>query len=93
MGARRPGWVGRPLPGVETKVDLHQSSNTEDVAVGDLKVKGPNVFSEYWNKPQATKDTFDNDVYPTLKALATKICTDDDDLFRICIGIGMVCYR
>jgi long-subunit acyl-CoA synthetase (AMP-forming) len=61
MGPRRPGWVGRPLPGVQTKVDWH-AHKENDVSIGDLKVKGPNVFSEYWNKPKATTESFDNDV-------------------------------
>lgn len=90
MGARRPGWVGRPLPGVETKVDLH-ATKEGDIAVGDLKVKGPNVFSEYWNKPQATRDTFDSDVLLLLyySFLRSFIIFS----FILIVSIGLVCYR
>jgi len=36
------------------------TSGYEDVS-GELYVKGPNVFSEYWNKPTATAETFTSD--------------------------------
>ena len=29
--------------------------------VGELFVKGPTVFSEYWNKPEATQESFSPD--------------------------------
>ena len=45
------GTVGRPLPGVEVRV-------AQD---GELEVKGPNVFKEYWRNPEETKATFTPD--------------------------------
>ena len=30
-------------------------------AGGELRVKGPNVFAGYWDKPGATADAFDED--------------------------------
>ena len=47
----RFGTVGRPLPGVEVRV-------AQD---GELEVKGPNVFKEYWRNPEETKATFTSD--------------------------------
>jgi long-chain acyl-CoA synthetase len=43
----RFGTVGRPMPGVELKTD-------ED---GEILMRGPNVFPEYWKNPEATADT------------------------------------
>lgn len=30
---------------------------------GELRVKGPSVFKEYWNRPEATAEAFDSDGY------------------------------
>ena len=46
-----PETVGRPLPGVETKI----------AANGELLVRGPTVMLGYWNNPQATQDVIDSD--------------------------------
>ncbi|GLI61914.1 hypothetical protein VaNZ11_004438 [Volvox africanus] len=50
-GERRPGSVGTPLPGVEARI----------APDGQLLVRGPNVFSEYWGRPAATSEAFDAD--------------------------------
>jgi long-chain acyl-CoA synthetase len=42
------GTVGRPLPGVELRIA------EED---GEILMRGPNVFGEYWKNPDATADT------------------------------------
>lgn len=49
--SQRMGAVGKPLPNVELKF-------AED---GELLVRGPAVFSGYWNKPEANIDCFDPD--------------------------------
>jgi len=46
------GTVGRALPSVELRIA------EED---GEILMRGPNVFKEYWRNPEATADTFDAD--------------------------------
>lgn len=49
-GERRPGSVGLPLPGVELRL-----SNGQE---GEIQLRGPNIFSGYWERPQASADSF-----------------------------------
>jgi fatty acid CoA ligase FadD36 len=62
-GERRPGWVGLPLAGVETRlVDDHGEHVPHDgETIGRLQVRGPTLFSGYLNRPEATADAFDTD--------------------------------
>ena len=46
-GERRPGHVGQPLPGVSARL-----------VDGELQLKGPGVFSEYWRHPESTGESF-----------------------------------
>jgi malonyl-CoA/methylmalonyl-CoA synthetase len=58
-GERIPGHVGRPLPGVEVRiVDEKSRVPVSDGQSGELQVKGPGVFLEYWRRPDATKASF-----------------------------------
>ncbi|XP_077165693.1 malonate--CoA ligase ACSF3, mitochondrial [Paroedura picta] len=77
-GARIPGSVGTPLPGVKVRIategsqrggltyavhvegDEHGTKVTPGLEgkEGELFVKGPTVFQEYWNRPQETRDAF-----------------------------------
>ncbi|KAL0743286.1 hypothetical protein Bca4012_084799 [Brassica carinata] len=59
-GARKAGTVGKPLPGVEAKIV--QDENDVD-GVGEICVKSPSLFKEYWNLPQVTKESFTEDGY------------------------------
>ena len=57
-GARRPGSVGAPLPGVEVRVVTDAGSPVAEGIAGELEVRGANVFQEYWRRPDATRDAF-----------------------------------
>ena len=66
-GERRPGWVGLPLAGVETRlVDDDGAPVPHDgETIGRLQIKGPMVFDGYLDRPQATAGAFDGDWYRT----------------------------
>ncbi len=54
-GERRAGTVGFPLPGVELKVTDPDSGNTlPNGEIGQIEVRGPNVFKGYWQMPEKT---------------------------------------
>ena len=65
-GERRPGAVGVPLPGVEVRLmgEEGQVITAEDTP-GEIQVRGPGVFQEYWNKPQITADSFQDGWFQT----------------------------
>jgi long-chain acyl-CoA synthetase len=61
----KPGTIGTPLAGLETKLDrrvVPESVHTDAVGeIGELLVRGPNVTDGYWNRPEATEAAFDGD--------------------------------
>lgn len=92
-GDRRPGHVGEPLPNVRVRLaalDLaafeatgerrYERAAVDTDSPGELQVKGPGVFRNYWRKPEATRDAFTEDGW---------FCTGDiasvnrDCVFRI----------
>jgi malonyl-CoA/methylmalonyl-CoA synthetase len=56
-GERRPGFVGQPLPGVQVRLVDDQARLVTEGA-GELEVRGPSVFLEYWRRPDETKAAF-----------------------------------
>jgi malonyl-CoA/methylmalonyl-CoA synthetase len=62
-GARLPGTVGRPLPGVEVRVANGSGRDASPGTVGGVEVKGPNVFAGYWRMPDKTREEFTDDGY------------------------------
>ncbi|MGN6337537.1 acyl-CoA synthetase [Mycobacterium sp.] len=62
-GERRPGWVGLPLTGVQTRVldDDGALVPHDGETVGKLHVRGPMMFDGYLNRPEATAEAFDAD--------------------------------
>jgi malonyl-CoA/methylmalonyl-CoA synthetase len=57
-GPRRPGFVGVPLPGVEVRLVDEQGRALEPGTPGEIEVRGPGVFLEYWRRPEATQAAF-----------------------------------
>jgi malonyl-CoA/methylmalonyl-CoA synthetase len=64
-GERRPGTVGRPLPGVSVRLVTADGSDAADGEPGEVFVRGPNVFSGYWRNPDATDAAFDDGWFRT----------------------------
>ncbi len=62
-GERRAGTVGPPLAGVSIRIISSDSRDLPTGEVGQLLVKGPNVFKGYWQKPDKTAVEFTPDGY------------------------------
>ncbi|MGA2549233.1 MAG: malonyl-CoA synthase [Burkholderiaceae bacterium] len=62
-GPRLAGTVGQPLDGVSVRVVDDQDRPCEPEEVGNIQVKGPNVFSGYWRMPEKTLEEFTADGY------------------------------
>jgi malonyl-CoA/methylmalonyl-CoA synthetase len=64
-GPRRAGTVGLPLPGVSVRLLDGEGKPVPDGAVGELYVRGPNVFAGYWDRPEATREAFRDGYFRT----------------------------
>ncbi|MGW3770573.1 acyl-CoA synthetase [Actinomadura verrucosospora] len=62
-GDRRPGYVGTPLPGVETRLAAEDGSAVppDGETPGELHVRAPLLFKGYLNRPEATAESFTPD--------------------------------
>ncbi|MFK0245489.1 acyl-CoA synthetase [Amycolatopsis azurea] len=54
-GDRRPGAVGPPVPGVELRLVDDSGEPLAEDSVGEIEVRGPNLFLGYLNRPDATE--------------------------------------
>lgn len=57
-GERRAGSVGVPFPGVSARIVDADGVEVSAGEVGELQVRGPNVFAGYWRDPDATAAAF-----------------------------------
>jgi malonyl-CoA/methylmalonyl-CoA synthetase len=56
-GERRPGYVGLPVPGVDLRLlgdDGREVDPGDETTIGEIAVRGPNLFTGYLNRPDAT---------------------------------------
>ncbi|MFJ2846642.1 acyl-CoA synthetase [Streptomyces griseofuscus] len=63
-GEARAGTVGVPLPGVELRLveeDGSEIGARDGETVGEIQVRGSNLFTEYLNRPDATAAAFTAD--------------------------------
>jgi len=63
VGERLPGTAGLPLPGVSVRVVDDEGRELPREAPGHLQVKGDNVFSGYWRRPDKNAEEFTMDGY------------------------------
>ncbi|MFJ4837263.1 acyl-CoA synthetase [Streptomyces sp. NPDC088746] len=80
-GAPRAGTVGPPLPGVELRLVEEDGTVLRDTAsIGEIQVRGPNLFTGYLNRPDATAAAFTEDGFFRTGDMAT---VDPDGYVRI----------
>jgi malonyl-CoA/methylmalonyl-CoA synthetase len=80
-GERKPGTVGRPFPGQEARVvDVETREPLADGEIGEIEVRGPNVFPGYWNRPDATDESFDQEGWFATGDLG---CVGEDGYYTI----------
>ncbi|EMF55851.1 acyl-CoA synthetase [Streptomyces bottropensis] len=82
-GEARAGTVGLPLPGVELRLveeDGTPLTAYDGESVGEIQVRGPNLFTEYLNRPDATAAAFAPDGWFRTGDMAVR---DPDGYVRI----------
>jgi len=55
-GLRKPGSIGVPYPGVESKVVGEDGTEVPTGVVGEIVVRGDIVMKGYWDNPQSTQE-------------------------------------
>lgn len=78
-GERVPGSVGSPLSGVEVRLVDESDRPAAPGESGEIQVRGPAVFLEYWQRPDATAEAFTGDGWFRTGDTATF----DDGRYRI----------
>ncbi|WP_296556807.1 malonyl-CoA synthase [Pigmentiphaga sp.] len=61
LGERLGGTVGQPLPGVSARVVDDAGETCPPGQIGNIQVRGPNVFKGYWRMPEKTREEFTPD--------------------------------
>jgi long-chain acyl-CoA synthetase len=77
---RRPGTVGRPIPGTQMRVVGADRTAVERGEVGEVAIRGHNVMKSYWRDPEATGDALDDEGWFYSGDLGVE---DPDGAFRI----------
>ncbi|MEX0681558.1 MAG: AMP-binding protein [Balneolales bacterium] len=57
-GERVAGTVGYPLPDIQVRVYSSRGEPVKTGEVGVLEVRGPNIFTGYWRRPDKTREEF-----------------------------------
>jgi fatty acid CoA ligase FadD36 len=66
-GERRPGWVGYPIAGVESRLvdDTGSVIGHDGETIGELQIRGATMFDEYLNRPDATASSMAGEWFKT----------------------------
>jgi malonyl-CoA/methylmalonyl-CoA synthetase len=57
-GERRAGTVGQALPGMDVRIVAENGVDAPEGTPGEIWVRGGSLFKEYWNRPEATRESF-----------------------------------
>jgi len=79
-GPRLAGSVGKPLPGIEVRIADQRDQPLDAGAVGEIQVRGPNVFRGYWRRPELSHSAFTSDGFFRTGDLG---CVDANGYFSI----------
>lgn len=60
-GERKAGYIGKPLPRVEVRLVDENQKEVKPGEPGEIQIKGPSVFREYWGNTVATQKAFTSD--------------------------------
>ena len=77
-GERSPGCIGSPLPGVDVRLLDEDGKPVADESPGEIQIRGRSVFLEYWDRPDATCESFVDDWFKT-----GDIAVRSADIYRI----------
>jgi len=64
-GPRKPGSVGRPIPGVAMRILDDRDAELPDGEIGEVCVRGASVMKGYLNRPEADAEAFFGDWFRT----------------------------
>ena len=81
-GPRRPGTVGRSLPGVDVRIMGDGGKEASPNEPGLLELKGPNLFAGYWRNPEKTAEEHTADGY----FISGDVAQRDEDGFISIVG-------
>ena len=79
-GERKAGTVGIPLPSVDLRIVDDNQQPLPNMEIGRIQVRGPSVFTEYWRKPEKTKEDFTVDLFFDT---GDQGCMDEDEYVSI----------
>ena len=65
LPGRKPRSVGYPLPGVRIRVVSEDGEDVKPGDVGEVWIRGDNVFKGYWQMPEKTKESFEGGWFKT----------------------------
>jgi malonyl-CoA/methylmalonyl-CoA synthetase len=59
------GSVGIPVGGIDVHLQSESGAESEAGEIGSVQLRGPNLFREYWHRPEATREAFSNGWFDT----------------------------
>ena len=61
LGERKAGTVGVPFEGVELRIADGNNKQLATNETGEIQLRGPNICQGYWQRPEASKETWTSD--------------------------------